>query len=112
MGEAEPMPEINLERRQFFGVLAAGAAGLRALGCQTVQGQVPAAAVSPADEWARVRAEFSLSPKYIHLAGVLLASHPRPVREAIERHRRALRHQRCAARARAVEPPGLRAMAG
>jgi isopenicillin-N epimerase len=42
------------------------------------------------DDWTAVRAEFDLAPDYIHLAGFLLASHPRPVREAIERHRRAL----------------------
>lgn len=84
------MSQTNLERRQFFGALAAGAAGLGLMGCPSAQGQVPAAALPPDDEWARVRAEFNLSPKYIHLAGFLLASHPRPVREAIERHRRAL----------------------
>ncbi|HEU4583596.1 MAG TPA: aminotransferase class V-fold PLP-dependent enzyme [Polyangiaceae bacterium] len=82
------MSETNLERRQFFRALAAGA-GLGLIGCQAAQGQVPAAP-PPTDEWARVRAEFNLSPRYIHLAGFLLASHPRAVREAIERHRRAL----------------------
>jgi isopenicillin-N epimerase len=42
------------------------------------------------DEWDAVRAQFRLSPEYTHLAGLLLASHPLPVREAIERHRLAL----------------------
>jgi len=37
-----------------------------------------------------VRREFNLSRDYIHLTGFLLASHPRPVREAIETHRRGL----------------------
>ena len=37
-----------------------------------------------------MRAEFLLSREYIHMALMLLASHPRPVREAIERHRRGL----------------------
>jgi isopenicillin-N epimerase len=37
-----------------------------------------------------VRAQFSLSSDYIHLGGLLLASHPAPVREAIELHRRGL----------------------
>jgi selenocysteine lyase/cysteine desulfurase len=40
--------------------------------------------------WEAVRGEFLLSREYIHLALMLLASHPRPVREAIDRHRRAL----------------------
>src|SRR6185295_17634522 len=84
------MNGAELERRQFFGTLAATTAGLGLLGCQAAQAQAPAAALPPADEWARVRAEFNVSPDYVHLAGFLLASHPRPVREAIERHRKAL----------------------
>jgi selenocysteine lyase/cysteine desulfurase len=42
------------------------------------------------DDWTALRAEFSLDPSYVHLAQMLLASHPRPVSDAIERHRRAL----------------------
>lgn len=41
-----------------------------------------------ADDWASVRNQFSLTTSRIHLATFLLASHPRPVAEAIERHRR------------------------
>ena len=40
--------------------------------------------------WNAVRAQFALDPRRIHLASFLLAAHPRPVREAIERHRRGL----------------------
>src|SRR5262245_33773735 len=40
--------------------------------------------------WEDVRGEFVLEPGLVHLSGFYLASHPRPVREAIERHRRAL----------------------
>ena len=40
--------------------------------------------------WANVRAQFAVSPEYIHLSSFFLASHPRPVREAIEKNRRAL----------------------
>jgi len=52
------------------------------------QGNPPIAA--PGDDWSAVRAQFRLSPDYIHLAGLLLASHPLPVREAIEQHRTGL----------------------
>jgi len=76
--------ETVIERRQFLGLLAASAA----VSCHSAQAS-PAAAPA-ADEWAGIRAEFNLSPDWVHLAGFLLASHPRPVREAIERHRRAL----------------------
>jgi selenocysteine lyase/cysteine desulfurase len=39
-------------------------------------------------DWRSVRAQFALSPNRIHLTSFLLAAHPRPVRAAIERHRR------------------------
>jgi selenocysteine lyase/cysteine desulfurase len=41
-------------------------------------------------DWRSVRAQFALDRSRIHLASFLLASHPRPVREAIARHRRRL----------------------
>ena len=40
--------------------------------------------------WDNLRSQFSLSPDLIHLAAFFLASHPTPVREAIERHRAGL----------------------
>lgn len=40
-------------------------------------------------KWADVRGQFVLTRSHIHMASFLLASHPRPVAEAIERHRRA-----------------------
>ena len=42
------------------------------------------------DNWQTVREQFQLSFDFIHLAGFFLASHPTPVRAAIERHRRGL----------------------
>jgi isopenicillin-N epimerase len=42
------------------------------------------------NDWASVRREFDLSPDYIHLGLFYLTSHPRPVREAIEKYRRQL----------------------
>src|SRR5215471_3582356 len=44
---------------------------------------------APADlkDWESVRREFELAPDYIHLALFFLASHPRPVRQAIEQYR-------------------------
>lgn len=42
------------------------------------------------ENWASVREQFPLTPSYVHMATFLLASHPRPVAEAIERFRRAL----------------------
>src|SRR5213079_2544721 len=44
---------------------------------------------APADfkDWESVRREFELAPDYVHLALFFLASHPRPVRQAIEQYR-------------------------
>ncbi len=40
--------------------------------------------------WEDLRAQFPLSPRLIHLAAFFLASHPTPVRQAIERYRAGL----------------------
>ena len=47
-------------------------------------------AASDLTDWRAVRAQFALSPDRIHLTSFLLAAHPRPVRQAIDRHRRRL----------------------
>lgn len=50
----------------------------------------PATSPSPSvfNNWDEVRRLFTLDPQLIHMAGFYLASHPAPVREAIDRHRR------------------------
>lgn len=45
-------------------------------------------AIKPAD-WVALRNLFPLTKKYIQLSTFLLASHPKPVSDAIEKHRRA-----------------------
>lgn len=66
---------------------AAGTLDLRKTGRATT----PAGARGwGAQEWEDVRAHFELDPEWVHMAGLLLASHPTPVREAIARHRREL----------------------
>ena len=40
--------------------------------------------------WESVRHQFLLAPDLIHMAGFFLASHPKPVRDAIDAHRRGL----------------------
>lgn len=41
-------------------------------------------------DWDKVRAQFVLDPAYLHFASFFIASHPAPVREAIEGYRRAI----------------------
>jgi isopenicillin-N epimerase len=43
---------------------------------------------SDLQDWFSVRDQFDLGKEYIHLSSFFLASHPRPVREAIERYRK------------------------
>jgi selenocysteine lyase/cysteine desulfurase len=42
------------------------------------------------DDWGNVRRQFRLSEDKIHMSAMLLASHPEPVAQAIERHRQGL----------------------
>jgi selenocysteine lyase/cysteine desulfurase len=84
---------MKIDRRHFIaGSLSAAVAGRTALA-----GPAPApatAAGAAADDglttWAGVRNQFLLDHDYVHMALMLFASHPWPVREAIERHRRGL----------------------
>jgi selenocysteine lyase/cysteine desulfurase len=69
--------------------LLARSAGL-ALGAAASVGTDAAEAAFDPRSWESVRAQFAIPPGLHHLAGFVLAPHPRPVREAIERHRRGL----------------------
>src|SRR5438094_1406341 len=80
-----------LDRRSFLvrTGLALGT-GVLAAGCRPRLELVRGEAAADLQDWRAVRGEFNLSRDYIHLTGFLLTSHPRPVREAIETHRRGL----------------------
>jgi selenocysteine lyase/cysteine desulfurase len=78
---------MTMQRREFL--VGAGAGAL--LG--TTVSARPAEAATPAagadlSTWAAVRDQFALSHEHIHMAMLLFASHPKPVRDAIEQHRR------------------------
>jgi len=47
-------------------------------------------ALSELSDWDTVRAQFNLAPKKINMSCYWQASHPKPVRDAIEQHRRGL----------------------
>ncbi len=76
-------------RRSFLGI-----ASLVAAGCATpaARGAVAGAgsAGSAGGKWATLRDDFLLTRDKIHLGNLLFASNPRPVREAVERHRKRL----------------------
>src|SRR5690606_11728544 len=96
-----------MRRRHFLqraGAALAAAAVVPAAGC-TVSDERDDASAGPAPlperpgtdppgdayaSWEGVRQQFSLSPGTVHMSALLVASHPRPVQEAIDRHRRRL----------------------
>lgn len=84
---------MTLDRRSFLLRSGAGVAATITAGAawkSADESTVFPAAHGSSSDWESVRGEFNLTREYIHLAGLLLASHPTPVRNAIERHRRGL----------------------
>lgn len=81
---------MSLTRREFLGAPAALAAttllptGLLA----AVAAETPP--LPDLSNWDSVRAQFALDPSYAHFASFFIASHPAPVRDAIEGYRRAI----------------------
>ncbi|HKZ73414.1 MAG TPA: aminotransferase class V-fold PLP-dependent enzyme, partial [Steroidobacteraceae bacterium] len=53
-------------------------------------GRSPAPGAAESALWAQVRRQFPLTRDYVHFSQFFMVSHPRPVAQAIERHRRAL----------------------
>jgi len=89
---------MALNRRQLLTSLGAGLAGA-AVACRgtgadstaTPPVSAPSRPVRLASgevDWPAVRDLFSLSREWIHLAAFLLASHPKPVADAIDQYRR------------------------
>lgn len=84
---------MSINRRNFLinTSLAFTAGAVSAVGQSLTPKAVLPVHLLDLQNWTGVRAQFdSLSPDYIHLSSFFLASHPRPVREAIEKHRRAI----------------------
>ncbi|MCR5879233.1 aminotransferase class V-fold PLP-dependent enzyme [Phenylobacterium sp. J367] len=87
---------MGLDRRQLLqmsgGALAAAAA-VPAHAQVAPEVAAPPHAPQPPVDWSRVRSQFVLAPDRVDMSAMLIASHPREVRNAIERHRRALDEQ-------------------
>lgn len=79
-----------MDRRQFLGAAAvsgtAAAIGLS----QTAGGVASDIAVGRGSSWDEVKRQFDIAPGIIQMSAFYLASHPKPVRDAIELHRRGL----------------------
>jgi selenocysteine lyase/cysteine desulfurase len=91
------MSEQMIGRRTLLAgsaLVIAGGAAAAVAGC-TDDGTAGAASPSPTtpadlNDWDAVREEFALDPQLAHFAAYVLATHPAPVRAAIERWREAL----------------------
>ena len=81
---------MSLSRRQLLAAPAALAATALLPGrlLAAVEAQTPA--LPDLSDWEAVRAQFALDPSYRHFASFYIASHPTPVRAAIEAYRRAM----------------------
>src|SRR3712207_1853729 len=72
--------------------LVAGAIASSGGSTGAVAQSLPALPPTPGnfDDWNAVRAQFALSDDFIHMSAMLISSHPKPVREAIDEHRRGM----------------------
>jgi isopenicillin-N epimerase len=67
--------------------LAAGTIGSQRAWSAAVLASVP---LSERPGWDAVRAQFALTDDFIHMAAMLISSHPKPVHDAINEYRRAI----------------------
>jgi selenocysteine lyase/cysteine desulfurase len=90
---------MSIDRRRLLASVAAGTAttflpwrtaSALAAPDPGAASSAPLSAPDGAVDWRRVRAEFDLVPDWIHLGSFYLVSHPRPVREAVQRYAREL----------------------
>jgi selenocysteine lyase/cysteine desulfurase len=83
---------MALSRRRLIlgGTLTAAAGALAPVTTFAERLRSPVLRFPDLTDWQSVREQFDLDPAYIHLGLFFLASHPRPVRAAIEQFRRRL----------------------
>jgi isopenicillin-N epimerase len=84
---------MSINRRHFLinTGIAVAAGAISAVGQNSVIKSVSETVTDDLQNWSNVRAQFDLvSRNHIHLSSFFLVSHPRPVREAIEKYRRAI----------------------
>ena len=85
-----------MDRRQFITAATAGGAAALTLGysqssgAQSNQAQTPTAVPDRNSSWEQIKGQFEIEFGMVQMTSFYLASHPKPVREAIDRHRRGL----------------------
>src|SRR5678816_2167852 len=81
---------MALSRRAFLASQGVAAGVLLAPGRLLAALEAATPATPKLDDWASVRSQFRLAPDYLHFAGFYIASHPAPVRDAIDAWRKTL----------------------
>lgn len=81
---------MSLTRRQLLAASPAALALAAAPGTLLAQVAAQTPALPDLSQWDQVRAQFALDPSYLHFSQFFIASHPAPVREALEGYRRAM----------------------
>jgi isopenicillin-N epimerase len=81
---------MSLNRRDFVATVGLSLVGTAAMRAAAANEAAAAPAVDGNSDWAAVRAQFNLAPDWMHFSQFYIVSHPKPVREAIERYRNML----------------------
>jgi selenocysteine lyase/cysteine desulfurase len=78
---------MTLSRRDFVTTVGLSLAGAVTARTAAANEAVAVPAVDGNSDWAAIRAQFDLAPDWMHFSQFYIVSHPKPVREAIERYR-------------------------
>lgn len=78
---------MTLNRRDFVATVGLSLVGGAAARAAVAETPAPAPAVDGLSDWAAVKAQFALAPGWLHFSQFFIVSHPKPVRDAIERFR-------------------------
>jgi selenocysteine lyase/cysteine desulfurase len=81
---------MTLSRRQLLAAPLAAAAASLVPGTLLAEVAARTPPLPDLRDWDAVRAQFALEPRYRHFSSFFIASHPRPVRDAIEAYRAAI----------------------
>jgi len=78
---------MTLNRRDFVATVGLSLVGTAASRVVAANEAVATPAIDSSSDWAAVRAQFNLAPDWMHFSQFYIVSHPKPVRDAIERFR-------------------------
>ena len=84
---------MTFSRRDFVTTAGLSLAGLVTARAAAANEAVAVPAVNASSDWAAIRAQFNLAPDWMHFSQFYIVSHPKPVRDAIERYRNLLDSQ-------------------